>query len=392
MSNFDKTSSFNHNFAKSNPNFLKGMFGATDLMPLWIADMDFEVAPPIKEALQELVNRNRYAYEFHPENVFKAISNWNLKRHNLQLNSNAFIQVNGVLTGIAVLIKTLTKPGDGVMIHTPVYHQFFKVINACERTVVSSPLKIENQHYKMDFDSMESHLKSAKVKLILLCNPHNPVGRVWTSEEITQLVQLADKYHVTVISDEIHSDIVYKGAKFNSIAAIDKNKNHIAIIGSPAKTFGMQSIANGYLYCPNRSKFKQIRAEVTAMYLDHGTVLSANATIAAYTKGEDWLEELLIYLQQTLEWIEDFLKTELPQIKLLKPEGTYQIWLDFSALGFTDDELKHLIIHEAKLGLAYGDWFDPSYTQHMRMTFASPLAHIQKAFFQLKEAINSKSP
>lgn len=388
MNIFDKTSTFDHNFAKSNPKFLKGMFGASDIMPLWIADMDFEVAPPIQKALQQLVSRNRYAYEFHPELVFNAISNWYMKRHNLKLNANHFIQVNGVLTGISVLIKTLSQPNDGVLIQTPVYHQFFKVIKACERTVVTSPLKIESGNYKMNFVDVENHLKSGKVKLILLCNPHNPIGRVWSKEEIKMLIQLADTYQVTVISDEIHSDIIYEGASFNSVAENDEQDNHITIIGSPAKTFGMQSIANGYLYCPNKSNFKRIQNEVTAMYLDHGTIFSANATIAAYTEGEAWLDDLLVYLQKTLRWIESFLKTELPQIQLISPEGTYQIWLDFNRLGLSDEALKHLVVHDAKLGLAYGDWFDPNCTQHMRMTIASPFYRIQQAFFQLKKAID----
>lgn len=215
MSQFDTIHTVENNFAKSNPNYLKGMFGATDVMPLWIADMDFEIAKPIQEALQKLVTRNMYAYEFNTETVFKAISDWNLKRHQLKLNPKSFVQVSGVLTGIGVLIRELSEKGDGIMIQTPVYHQFFKVIESAGRKVIHNKLKVIDGQYQMDFEDMERKLKTQNIKTILLCNPHNPIGRVWTKEELQKLVHLANKYEVTIISDEIHSDIVYSGAHFN---------------------------------------------------------------------------------------------------------------------------------------------------------------------------------
>ncbi|WP_109300977.1 MalY/PatB family protein [Aquimarina sp. AU474] len=389
MSQFDKIHTVENNFAKSNPNYLKGMFGTTDVMPLWIADMDFEIAKPIQESLQKLVARNIYAYEFDTENVFKAITDWNVKRHQLQLDSKRFIQVTGVLTGISVLIKELSDQGDGIMVQTPVYHQFFKLIESAGRTVVSNPLKVEDGHYQMDFEDIERKLKTLNVKVILLCNPHNPVGRVWTKEELQKLVTIANTYDVTIISDEIHADIVYSYAKFNSIASIVNGKNHIAVLGSPAKTFGMQSISNGYMYIPNQETQQLVKKTVTSMYLDHGSILTANATIAAYTQGEEWLDDLLIYLEKTLNWIQDFAHNELPEVTLLKPEGTYQVWLDFSKLSLSDDALEHLIIKQAKLALTPGSWFESSHTQFMRMNIASPLEKIQQAFYQLKNAIDT---
>jgi len=388
MSQFDTVHTVEHNFAKSNPNYLKGMFGATDVMPLWIADMDFEIAEPIKEALQKLVTRNIYAYEFNTGDVFKAISNWNLKRHQLKLNPKSFVQVSGVLTGIGVLIRELSEKGDEIMVQTPVYHQFFKVIESAGREVVSNPLKVVNGNYQMDFDDIERKLKTRNIKMILLCNPHNPVGRVWTKVELQKLVNLANKYNVTIISDEIHSDIVYSGSYFNSIASLDNSDNHIAVLGSPAKTFGMQSISNGYLYIPNENTFKQVKNTIGSLYLDHGSIHSANATIAAYTKGEEWLDDLLAYLEKTMNWIEDFVKNELPEVTLYKPEGTYQVWLDFSKVDISDAALKHLVVSQAKLALTPGNWFEDSHTQFMRMNVASPLSKIQQAFYQLKKAID----
>lgn len=191
MSQFDTVHENQNNFAKSNPNYLKGMFGATDLMPLWIADMDFEIAKPIQEALQTLVTRNMYAYEFNTDEVFKAISDWNLKRHQLKLNPKSFVQVSGVLTGIGVLIRELSAEGDGILVQTPVYHQFFKLIESAGRKVIHNKLKVVDGQYQMDFEDIERKLKTLNIKAILLCNPHNPVGRVWTKEELQKLVQLA---------------------------------------------------------------------------------------------------------------------------------------------------------------------------------------------------------
>jgi cystathionine beta-lyase len=243
--------------------------------------------------------------------------------------------------------------------------------------------------YQMDFEDLEEKFKSETVKIMLCCNPHNPLGRVWSRETIQKLLDLATAYNVTIISDEIHGDIVYKGATFNSITAFEQDQ-HIAIIGSPAKTFGMQGIATGYLYIPNEKMHAHLKKAITTLYLDHGNALSVYATIAAYTKGQQWLEELLAYLQNTLHWISEFLAKELPQVQLWKPQGTYQIWLDFSALNLSEDALKTLLFQKAKLGFAPGSWFGEQCGQFMRMNIASPLVVIQTAFQQLKTVIQEE--
>ncbi|WP_372744213.1 MalY/PatB family protein [Lutibacter sp.] len=389
MNNFDKIHSVKNKFTKSNPNLLKAMFGTTDVIPLWIADMDFEVAKPIQKALQELVSRNIYSYEFDTDSVFKVISDWNFKRHQLKLNPKSFIQVLGVLTGIGVLIRELTEKGDNIMVQTPVYHQFFKIIESAGRKVVCNKLKVVNGHYKMDFEAVKNQIKTLNIKVILLCNPHNPVGRVWTKKELQELVDIANEHNVTIISDEIHSEIVYSKSKFNSITSLINSENHITVIGSPAKTFGLQSISNGYLYIPNKEMHEKVKSTVESLYINHGTILTTNATIAAYSEGEEWLKDLLVYLENTVNWIVNFLEKELPEVTMCKPEGTYQIWLDFSKLNLSETALKYLIMKQAKLGLAPGDWFKASGPQFMRMNIATPLAKIQQSFYQLKEAIDS---
>ncbi len=387
MNTLDTKHTFDNNFVKSNPKYLKSMYGKTDLLPFWLADMDFKVANPISEEVKRFAERGNYSYEFNSEEVFEAISSWNKRRNDLELNPKSFLQVPGVLTGLALLVREFTNEEDGVLIQTPVYHQFFQLIKSANRKVVESPLKIVDGNYIMDFQDLEEKLKSEHLKVLILCNPHNPVGRVWNHEEIQTLVDLANKYDVTIISDEIHSDIVYGSNKFNSVVSVANAEDHIAILGSPAKAFGMHSIANGYIYIPNKETHKQVKSTVSSMYLDHGNVISSYATLAAYNKSEDWLKVVTEYLYDTINWIENYLENEIPDIKMFKPEGTYQIWLDFSRLKLSPQNLNKLIVEEANLALTPGNWFGEGHHQFMRINIASPLLDIKQAFYQLKKAV-----
>lgn len=384
--NFDKKRSVTKNsFVRNSEAMLNGIFGTTDVTPFWVADMDFPVANPIKEELQRLVDRGQFAYEFNSKGVFTAISDWYQRRHDLSLNVDNFVQVTGVLTGIALLIRELTDEGDSVLIQTPAYHQFSKVISTANRNVLKSPLKIVNNNYQMDFEDMEQKMAASEVKVMILCNPHNPVGRVWRKEELEQVVQLANKHHVTIISDEIHSDIIYSGHKFTSLMTIDANK-HVALIGSPSKTFGMQSISNGYLYTENTKLLANMKAFAESLYIDHGNAFTTFATIAAFEKGEAWLDAFLGYMQGNIDWINDFLWSELPQVKMFPVEGTYQVWFDFSATGLAGDELTK-VFGKAGFGASPGSWFDGDAKHFARMSFASPRSEIKQAFERLKDVL-----
>lgn len=384
--NFDKKRSVTKNsFVRNSEAMLNGIFGTTDVTPFWVADMDFPVANPIKEELQRLVDRGQFAYEFNSKGVFTAISDWYQRRHDLSLNVDNFVQVTGVLTGIALLIRELTDEGDSVLIQTPAYHQFSKVISTANRNVLKSPLKIVNNNYQMDFEDMEQKMAASEVKVMILCNPHNPVGRVWRKEELEQVVQLANKHHVTIISDEIHSDIIYSGHKFTSLMTIDANK-HVALIGSPSKTFGMQSISNGYLYTENTKLLANMKAFAESLYIDHGNAFTTFATIAAFEKGEAWLDAFLGYMQGNIDWINDFLWSELPQVKMFPIEGTYQVWFDFSATELAGDELTK-VFGKAGFGASPGSWFDGDAKHFARMSFASPRSEIKQAFERLKDVL-----
>ena len=289
MSRFDtapaKTGDF---FARHNPERLKGMFGTTEVTPLWVADMDFAVADPIQEALRYVAERGQFAYEINPERIFQAISGWHQRRHGLTLKPENFVAFPGVLTAIALLIRELSDEGDGIVIQVPVYHQFAKLISTAGREIVTNPMINTDGTYTMDFDDLERKLAPETVKLMLLCNPHNPVGRVWRDDELARLVEIAERHNVTVISDEVHADIIYGDHTFNSLATLD-NGRHVTVLGSPAKTFGMQSIANGYIYTENDAFFARMKHIEESMYLGHGNAFTTHATIAAYEKGDAWV-------------------------------------------------------------------------------------------------------
>ncbi|MEM9215408.1 MAG: PatB family C-S lyase [Cyanobacteria bacterium P01_F01_bin.150] len=390
MVDFDnEKTGYQHTFIRTDADMLNQLFGDDSVTPFWIADMDFEVAKPITDELQRLVDRGIYAYEFDAEGVFNAIAEWNQRRHGITLAPSSLIQVPGVLTGIAILIRELTEPGDRILVQTPVYHQFAKVIGTAGRAVLKNPLRIVGDRYEMDFEDLEHKLKNDKPALILLCNPHNPVGRVWTKNELDQVVDLADRYNVTIVSDEVHSDIVYAGHPFNCVASLATNNRHISLIGSPAKTFGMQSISNGYIYIPNEHIRKRVFNVVDSMYLNHGNAFTMFATIAAYQKGDEWLDQLLSYLQSNVNWMNEFIASELPSIRAFPVEGTYQMWLDFSSMCDSPKTLKELLVQKAQLGLTPGSWFEPDNALFMRMNFASPLSKVQGALSALKGACSS---
>ena len=381
-------------FVRHDPSFLNMVFATDQVTPLWVADMDFAVASPIQEELLRLANRGQFAYEFNSKGVFAAISAWFKRRHDLSLDAEKFVQVPGVLTAIAMLIREVTAPGDGVLMQVPAYHQFGKVISTAGRNIVKSPLRNVDGSYEMDFDDLDVKLSAPDVKAMILCNPHNPVGRVWRRDELEKLVEIANRHGVTIISDEIHSDIIYSGHRFISLMAVDQ-KTHVSVIGSPAKTFGMHSISNGYVYTGNDTLLERFGKTADSMYLTHGNVFTTFATIAAYEKGEAWVDDLISYLEGTVAWIDRFLKEELPAVKMSPPEGTYQVWLDCSATGLAGDELKAML-GKSGFGATPGTWFDQDAIQFIRVNIAAPRADIEMAFKQFKsvldQAIDARTP
>ncbi|MBY5991347.1 MalY/PatB family protein [Ferrimonas balearica] len=378
----------NNRFIKHDPKMLTQLYGRDDVTPYWVADMDFAVAPAITDELKRLVERGVYAYEFDSQGLYRAISDWYLKRHNLALATDGFAQVPGVLSGLAMLVNRFSEPGEGVLIQTPAYHQFAKLIRSNGREVVENPLRFEGGAYRLDLADFEAKLASGTVKIVLLCNPHNPTGRVWREEELKALMAIAERYKVLVVSDEVHADILLDGHRFTSAVGLGYD-NVIALLGSPAKTFGMHSIATGFIYSPRAELIEAVKTQVDALYLGHGNALTTFATQAAYQHGRPWLDAMLAYLQETVDWVQAFLDEAVPEVTLVRPEGTYQVWLEMSALGLTPEQLK-VLYAEAGVGLTPGNWFGGDYGQFVRMNIASPRAQIQDSLRALKAAIDNR--
>ncbi len=373
-------------FVRHNPNYLKMFYGTDQVTPFWVADMDLPIADPIKDALRYVAERGQFAYEFNSEGIFAAIAGWFDRRHGLTLKPENFVPFPGVLTAISLLIRELSDEGDSVLMQVPAYHQFGKMISSAGREAVKSSLINEGGAYKMDFEDLEAKLAAPKVKLMLLCNPHNPIGRVWTANELARVVEIAERNNVTIISDEIHADIIYGDNRFTSLSALD-NQRHVSVLGSPAKTFGMQSISNGYIYTENDAILKRMKHVEDSMYLGHGNAFTTFATIAAYEKGDAWVDELLAYLQGTIDWIGSFLTDELPSVKMSPVEGTYQLWLDCSDTGLEGDALKAKL-GEAGFGATPGIWFDEDATRFIRINIAAPRADVQDALRRFKKVLD----
>lgn len=348
--NFDKI------IKRTNTKSVKWDSKSEDILPMWVADMDFQVADVIAEEIKKRAEHPVYGYTMPEEGYYEAICSWWLRRHNFAVNKEWICYSPGVVPAINMLVKAFTKPGDNVMLQVPVYYPFFKAIenNGCR--LIESELKYEHGTYSMDFQDIEEKMKNDNIKLFILCSPHNPVGRVWTKEELIRLGDLCVKYNVLIVADEIHCDLVYKGFKHTPIASICKEYENItSTCVAPSKTFNIAGLQTSSVIIPNsilRTKYITI--------LDSNGLMGPNmfgieATEAAYKYGESWLDELLNYLEGNLGYLIEFIEERMPRVKVVVPQGTYLVWLDFSDYKINSRELHELMLNKGKV------WFDEGY-------------------------------
>ena len=371
-------------------NFVKELFGAEDVLPMWVADMDFKVPPAIIEAIKKRADHGIFGYSGPDERYFQATINWMKKRHNWAIEKEWFVITPGVVPAISMLIRTFTHPGDKVILQTPVYHPFYGAVrlNGCQ--VVANPLKFENGHYIMDFDDLETKFDS-RVKLLILCSPHNPVGRVWTKEELTRLGEICLKHDVIVISDEIHEDLVYKEYTHIPFASISEEfAEHSITCTAPSKTFNLAGLQTSNILIPN----PKLRTDFQNM-LESNAITSPNlfgivALQTAYEEGEEWLDQLLDYLHGNLDFLMEYVEKNIPQIKVIKPEGTYLVWLDFSALGMDPLSLKNFLLEKAKVAFDDGYIFGPGGEGFERINIACPRSLLKAGLDRVSRAVNGQ--
>lgn len=355
-----------------------------DIIPMWIADMDFKTCDEITKALQNKLSTGNLGYDT-VNGYCESVVKWMRNRHNVDINVEDVVYTPGVVTAINFLLKILIKENDKVLVQSPVYHSFFRVLNENKCDIVQSELFIKDNRYEIDFDEFENKI-STGVKVLILCNPHNPIGRVWTKEELERIVEICESYKVFIISDEIHSDLVFKGYKHTSLTTVAPYyKDNIVTLTAPSKTFNLAG-----LYVSNAIiTDKKLRSRYKELFSTTPNVLGAEALIAAYNKGETWLEELLEYIESNYNYVLKFVNENVPKIKVIKQEGTFLTWLDCRELGLSDEELERFFLEEAKLALSTGTAFGKGGSGFMRMNIGCPISTVKEALERLKNAVDN---
>lgn len=355
-----------------------------DIIPMWIADMDFKTCDEITKALQNKLSTGNLGYDT-VDGYYESVVKWMRNRHNVDINVEDVVYTPGVVTAINFLLKILIKENDKVLVQSPVYHSFFRVLNENKCDVVQSELFIKNNRYEIDFDEFENKI-STGVKVLILCNPHNPIGRVWTKEELERIVEICESYKVFIISDEIHSDLVFKGYKHTSLTTVAPYyKDNIVTLTAPSKTFNLAG-----LYVSNAIiTDEKLRSRYKELFSTTPNVLGAEALIAAYNKGETWLEELLEYIESNYNYVLKFVNENVPKIKVIKQEGTFLTWLDCRELELSDEELEKFFLEKAKLALSTGTAFGKGGSGFMRMNIGCPISTVKEALERLKNAVDN---
>ncbi len=358
-------------------------------LPMWVADMDFKVAPEMIESLTNRVQHGIFGYATIPDEYFNSYINWWNTRHNLKMKKENLLFSIGVMPSISSIIRELTEENDGVLIQTPVYHIFFKVILDNNRKVVENQLIYDGKKYSIDFDDLEEKLSHDKTTMMLLCNPHNPVGKLWNREELEKIAGLCRKHDVILISDEIHCDLVDPGKKYVALESILDDKENVITCLAPTKTFNIAGIQSSVVHITNKQLYDRINYRLQLDDSSHINVFSIVATITAFNECEDWLNQLNEYVYQNKLLVDDYLKKELPMIELVSSEATYLLWLDCTKITLKSKELTEYINKTTGLLLSPGIQFGQNGDNFLRLNIACPKTLLLDGLNRLKEAINS---
>lgn len=358
------------------------------LLPLWVADMDFRTPQCVIDALVEKSRHGIFGYTESREDFDRVLENWFLSRFQWKMQSEWNIQTVGVVFSICSAIRALSAPGDGVLIQQPVYYPFPESITDNGRKVVVNELVYENGSYRVDFEDFEQKIQEQDVKIFILCSPHNPVGRVWTREELVRMGDICLQYGVTVISDEIHADIVMPCHKHHVFASLKPEFEQITVTcTAPSKSFNLPGLQLANTFIANPEMRAAIRKDLNMVGYSQINVMGLVACRAAYAHGAQWLDALNAYLAENLAFARDFLRRELPEIKLVEPQGTYLLWLDCSTLGLPQAQLNSLIVNKARLWLDSGRMFGAGGEGFQRINMACPRSVLEQAFLQLRDAL-----
>lgn len=367
---------------------MKSVFGTDQVIPLWIADMDFATADFIVEAMERRMKHPIFGYTFRPQCYFDAIRGWVYRHSGWDIDTSWIAFSPGVVAGVTFGMLSCTKEGDGVVIQPPVYHPFGNTIRYNHRTVLNNPLIQDpaTGEYRIDFDDLDQKL--AQAKAFILCNPHNPTGRVFTREELLKIGELCKKHDVTIISDEIHCDFIFQPHKHIHIASLTEDlANRTITLIAPSKSFNVAGFSTATAIIPNPERHAAYQAEVDKIHIENGNIFGSVALKTAYEQGDEWMRQLLEYLQGNVNFVYDFMTANIPSVHCYKPEATFLMWLDFRKWGMTQEELNRFLVQEAGLGLGDGSVYGIEGTGFQRLNIGTPRSVLQRAMNQLLEAV-----
>lgn len=359
-----------------------------DVLPLWVADMDFATSSYIEDALIERAKHGIFGYSEVQTPYFEILENWLKKHHNWDVQEKWLIKTPGVVFALAMAVKAYTEIGEGILIQAPVYYPFYEVIRDNDRKIVENELYLgDDNRYHIDFEDFEDKIISEKVRLFILCSPHNPVGRVWTAEELVKLGDICVKHGVIVVSDEIHADFVFKG-RHHVFASLKKEFENISITcTSPSKTFNLASMMMSNIFIPNHELKRKFRKELDAAGTSQLGIMGLVACEAAYSKGEEWYRSMIEYVRKNIEFTKEYIAENIPDVSMIDIEGTYLVWLDFHRTGLSAEELDRRIIHNAKLWLDSGKIFGKCGEGFQRINVACPRSILKEALDRIKNIL-----
>ena len=357
-------------------------------LPMWVADMDIQTAPAIIEAMHKDVDRGIFGYQYVPDEYYRAIASWYKKEHNFEPDLDWLVFSNGVMPSIGSILRHLTDLGDNVLLQEPNYNSFYNAITSNGHHIVNSELEYQYGKYSINWKDLEEKLSDPQTTAMIVCNPHNPAGIIWDKETLTKIGKLANKHDVLIISDEIHGDITMPGYDYVPFASLDAEVTQNSIsLASPSKTFNLAILHAATLFIPNAKLRQKVEHAISVDGINSPGIMSMDASIAAYTQGHEWLTELRQYIQKNREYVEDFAKKNIPDIKVLPAQATYLAWIDCSKLTDKSDEFNQFLRDKTGLYLAEGTKYRGNGNQFLRMNLATPKSNVEDAMQRLAKGI-----
>ncbi len=387
-----KTYNFDEKIERRGTNCVKydlldKLFGNKDALPLWVADTDFKTPDFIIEALEKRTQHEILAYTFRPESYYQAIIDWMGRKHDWNISREMISFSPGVVSGVTMLIMALSEPGDKVIVQTPVYFPFFSCIKNTGRVMVENPLTLRDGRYYFDFDDLTAKIDH-QTKLLILSSPHNPGGMVWKQDELEQLGRICVEKGVMIISDEIHSDLVFEGNKHIPLPMVSEElSRNCAVCMAPSKTFNVAGLSSALVIIPDKNIRGRYEKIVQTLHIEGGNIFGNIALEAAYKNGAEWLSQLMDYLQENYLFLDNFIREKMPKIRIMKPEATFLVWLDLREYGLSESEMSQLLIHKAGIALNEGSRFGRNGEGFFRLNFACPRVLLEEGLIRIEREL-----